>query len=280
MVELLGNMSPGTLAAHTTIDAAEAQNMVHPSLFDFVGEPIELPPSVGSSGGLGPSRARRTPASSSGAGPSMAGYAQPASSSGAGPSMAGYAQPASSSGAGPSMAGCAQPASSNVAGQSTERWAQRPSTSRAGPPTAVTAQASSSGKRPAFFLGTAEEQGRKTSRTNACRKCSRRFNTYMDASAHQQICRKEHTCDHCGYKTPSKALMDRHMRSHSERHECFECNRVFATRYALTSHLRAQHGNQNRPQRFTCEYCGNTYGRARSMHRHIAKAHSGSTSPF
>lgn len=98
-----------------------------------------------------------------------------------------------------------------------------------------------------------------------CEVCSKRFVHKVALYKHKMIHDNESKrleCQVCGFKTRTKAHLERHMRSHTgaKPFACPVCNKRFSQMYNMKAHLR-EHENpgSNRHRRFHCPKCTHTF---------------------
>lgn len=98
-----------------------------------------------------------------------------------------------------------------------------------------------------------------------CEVCSKRFVHKVALYKHKMIHDSESKrleCQVCGFKTRTKAHLERHTRSHTgaKPFACPVCNKRFSQMYNMKAHLR-EHENpgSNRHRRFHCPKCTHTF---------------------
>ncbi|XP_062121477.1 zinc finger protein ZIPIC [Drosophila sulfurigaster albostrigata] len=98
-----------------------------------------------------------------------------------------------------------------------------------------------------------------------CEVCSKRFVHKVALYKHKMIHDNESKrleCQVCGFKTRTKAHLERHTRSHTgaKPFACPVCNKRFSQMYNMKAHLR-EHENpgSNRHRRFHCPKCTHTF---------------------
>lgn len=98
-----------------------------------------------------------------------------------------------------------------------------------------------------------------------CEVCSKRFVHKVALYKHKMIHdtdSKRLECQVCGFKTRTKAHLERHTRSHTgaKPFACPVCNKRFSQMYNMKAHLR-EHENpgSNRHRRFHCPKCTHTF---------------------
>ena len=78
------------------------------------------------------------------------------------------------------------------------------------------------------------------------------------------------TWDLFGKQFPTKRRLQYHMRTHNKPHQCTECDKSFATKNELASHVRMH--TDDRP--FACAFCTKTFKRKSDCKRHT-RTHTG-----
>lgn len=98
-----------------------------------------------------------------------------------------------------------------------------------------------------------------------CEVCSKRFVHKVALYKHKMIHdtdSKRLECQVCGFKTRTKAHLERHTRSHTgaKPFACPVCNKRFSQMYNMKAHLR-EHENpgSNRHRRYHCPKCTHTF---------------------
>ncbi|KAH8417545.1 hypothetical protein KR222_001661 [Zaprionus bogoriensis] len=98
-----------------------------------------------------------------------------------------------------------------------------------------------------------------------CEVCSKRFVHKVALYKHKMIHdtdSKRLECQVCGFKTRTKAHLERHMRSHTgaKPYACPVCNKRFSQMYNMKAHQR-EHDNpgSNRHRRYHCPKCTHTF---------------------
>ncbi|KAL7731169.1 hypothetical protein ACLKA6_014361 [Drosophila palustris] len=110
-----------------------------------------------------------------------------------------------------------------------------------------------------------------------CEVCSKRFVHKVALYKHKMIHDNESKrleCQVCGFKTRTKAHLERHMRSHTgaKPFACPVCNKRFSQMYNMKAHLR-EHENpgSNRHRRFHCPKCTHTFINEQNYLTHCQK---------
>lgn len=110
-----------------------------------------------------------------------------------------------------------------------------------------------------------------------CEVCSKRFVHKVALYKHKMIHDNESKrleCQVCGFKTRTKAHLERHTRSHTgaKPFACPVCNKRFSQMYNMKAHLR-EHENpgSNRHRRFHCPKCTHTFINEQNYLTHCQK---------
>ncbi|XP_068627108.1 zinc finger protein 564-like [Battus philenor] len=73
-----------------------------------------------------------------------------------------------------------------------------------------------------------------------------------------------HLCSVCGHRAPTLNKLRSHMKRHAERQRCGQCDKTFADRSSLRTHLFIHNGSKE----FSCPRCGKAFLFKRAMELH------------
>ncbi|XP_017131612.1 zinc finger protein 771 [Drosophila elegans] len=110
-----------------------------------------------------------------------------------------------------------------------------------------------------------------------CEVCSKRFVHKVALYKHKMIHDNETKrleCQVCGFKTRTKAHLERHMRSHTgdKPFACPVCNKRFSQMYNMKAHLREHESpGTNRHRRFHCPKCTHTFINEQNYESHVQR---------
>ncbi|EDW53461.1 GM12190 [Drosophila sechellia] len=110
-----------------------------------------------------------------------------------------------------------------------------------------------------------------------CDVCSKRFVHKVALYKHKMIHDSETKrleCQVCGFKTRTKAHLERHMRSHTgdKPFACPVCNKRFSQMYNMKAHLREHESpGTNRHRRFHCSKCTHTFINEQNYEAHVQR---------
>ncbi|KAH8306221.1 hypothetical protein KR018_004773 [Drosophila ironensis] len=110
-----------------------------------------------------------------------------------------------------------------------------------------------------------------------CDVCSKRFVHKVALYKHKMIHDNETKrleCHVCGFKTRTKAHLERHTRSHTgdKPFACPVCNKRFSQMYNMKAHLREHESpGTNRHRRFHCAKCTHTFINEQNYMSHIER---------
>ncbi|XP_017037002.1 zinc finger protein ZIPIC [Drosophila kikkawai] len=110
-----------------------------------------------------------------------------------------------------------------------------------------------------------------------CEVCSKRFVHKVALYKHKMIHDNETKrleCQVCGFKTRTKAHLERHTRSHTgdKPFACPVCNKRFSQMYNMKAHLREHESpGTNRHRRFHCTKCTHTFINEQNYISHVQR---------
>ncbi|XP_016951167.1 zinc finger and SCAN domain-containing protein 12 [Drosophila biarmipes] len=110
-----------------------------------------------------------------------------------------------------------------------------------------------------------------------CEVCSKRFVHKVALYKHKMIHDNETKrleCQVCGFKTRTKAHLERHMRSHTgdKPFACPVCNKRFSQMYNMKAHLREHESpGTNRHRRYHCPKCTHTFINEQNYVAHVQR---------
>lgn len=110
-----------------------------------------------------------------------------------------------------------------------------------------------------------------------CDVCSKRFVHKVALYKHKMIHDNETKrleCQVCGFKTRTKAHLERHTRSHTgdKPFACPVCNKRFSQMYNMKAHLREHESpGTNRHRRFHCPKCTHTFINEQNYVSHVQR---------
>ncbi|KAH8383286.1 hypothetical protein KR009_007719 [Drosophila setifemur] len=110
-----------------------------------------------------------------------------------------------------------------------------------------------------------------------CEVCSKRFVHKVALYKHKMIHDNETKrleCQVCGFKTRTKAHLERHTRSHTgdKPFACPVCNKRFSQMYNMKAHLREHESpGTNRHRRFHCAKCTHTFINEQNYVSHVQR---------
>ncbi|KAH8283964.1 hypothetical protein KR054_005856 [Drosophila jambulina] len=110
-----------------------------------------------------------------------------------------------------------------------------------------------------------------------CEVCSKRFVHKVALYKHKMIHDNETKrleCQVCGFKTRTKAHLERHTRSHTgdKPFACPVCNKRFSQMYNMKAHLREHESpGTNRHRRFHCSKCTHTFINEQNYISHVQR---------
>lgn len=110
-------------------------------------------------------------------------------------------------------------------------------------------------------------------RPYACQHCGKRFKAHSVYNhhllTHSEV--RRYKCPFCPKAFKTSVQLAGHKNSHTKPFSCTECNRPFASLYAVRVHTET-HKRQNN-LKFSCNLCGASYARAFALKDHIRAIH-------
>ncbi|XP_055693839.1 zinc finger protein 391-like [Lutzomyia longipalpis] len=112
-------------------------------------------------------------------------------------------------------------------------------------------------------------------RPYVCSICGRRFKAQAVYNHHLKTHSDErnYKCPFCPKTFKTAVQLSGHKNSHTKPFSCTECNRPFASLYAVRTHME-MHRRPCNGLRYKCDICGATYARNSSVKDHIKEAHN------
>lgn len=109
-----------------------------------------------------------------------------------------------------------------------------------------------------------------------CETCNRIFSNLRLFRIHRRVhvpTLKSWTCDRCGKKYNSKAILDEHMNTHTGQrpYVCGNCGKDFASKYTFRSHEKT---HRVRPRPFQCSQCSKAFLSQQNLNQH-ERTHNG-----
>ncbi|XP_057667768.1 zinc finger protein 883-like [Diorhabda carinulata] len=108
-----------------------------------------------------------------------------------------------------------------------------------------------------------------------CPHCNKRFKSHSVYNHHLLIHSdvRAYKCSYCPKTFKTSVQLAGHKNSHIKPFSCTECNRPFASLYAVRAHMETHKRENN--LKFDCWLCGATYARAFALKDHMKTQHSG-----
>ncbi|CAG9564655.1 unnamed protein product [Danaus chrysippus] len=110
-------------------------------------------------------------------------------------------------------------------------------------------------------------------RPYACPHCNKRFKAHSVYNhhllTHSDV--RAYKCPYCPKAFKTSVQLAGHKNSHTKPFSCQQCNRPFASLYAVRVHMEI-HNRQN-SLKFSCTMCGASYARAFALKDHVRQAH-------
>ncbi|CAG9831782.1 unnamed protein product [Diabrotica balteata] len=112
------------------------------------------------------------------------------------------------------------------------------------------------------------------SRPYECPKCQKRFKSHSVYNHHLLIHSevRAYKCPYCPKAFKTSVQLAGHKNSHIKPFSCNECNRPFASLYAVRAHMESHKRENN--LKFDCWLCGATYARAFALKDHMKSQHA------
>ncbi|XP_037043509.1 zinc finger protein 878-like [Bradysia coprophila] len=109
-----------------------------------------------------------------------------------------------------------------------------------------------------------------------CAQCNKRFKSNSVYNhhllTHSNV--RAYQCPYCTKSFKTSVQLSGHKNSHTKPFSCTECNRPFATLYAVKIHMQS-HQKTNHSLKHACDICGATYARGFALKDHIKEQHGG-----
>ncbi|CAG9817606.1 unnamed protein product [Phaedon cochleariae] len=106
-----------------------------------------------------------------------------------------------------------------------------------------------------------------------CKLCDKRFKSYSVYNhhllTHSEV--RAYRCPYCPKAFKTAVQWAGHRNSHTKPFNCKECNRPFASLYAVKAHMETHKRENN--LRFDCFVCGATYARDYALRDHVKSQH-------
>lgn len=110
-------------------------------------------------------------------------------------------------------------------------------------------------------------------RPYACPHCGKRFKAHSVYNhhllTHSEV--RAYKCPYCPKAFKTSVQLAGHKNSHTKPFSCQQCNRPFASLYAVRIHTET-HSRQNN-LKFSCALCGASYARAFALKDHVKQVH-------
>lgn len=108
-----------------------------------------------------------------------------------------------------------------------------------------------------------------------CAECGKRFKAHSVYNhhllTHSNI--RNYKCPYCPKTFKTGVQLAGHKNSHIKPFTCTECNRPFASLYAVRAHMESHFRENN--LKYNCSECGASYARAFALRDHIKAHHPG-----
>lgn len=111
-------------------------------------------------------------------------------------------------------------------------------------------------------------------RPYTCEKCGKKFKSYSVYNHHMKTHSdaRPYQCPYCPKTFKTNVQLAGHKNCHTKPFNCTECNRPFASLYAVRNHMEI-HKRSNSFQ-FDCKICGAVYARGFALRDHLLTLHS------
>ncbi|KAM7344013.1 optix-binding protein [Cochliomyia hominivorax] len=115
-------------------------------------------------------------------------------------------------------------------------------------------------------------------RPYVCATCNKRFKQQSVYVHHLKthVVERDYKCDVCGKSFRTSVQLSGHKNIHSKPYNCTECNRPFASLYAVKIHMKTHNkchkANKNLKNR--CNICGASYARLFALRFHLKEQHN------
>nr|CAI5834188.1 unnamed protein product [Callosobruchus analis] len=107
-----------------------------------------------------------------------------------------------------------------------------------------------------------------------CAHCGKRFKSHgvygHHLQTHSEV--RAYKCPYCPKSFKTAVQLAGHKNTHTKPFTCTQCNRPFASLYAVRTHMETHKVENN--LKFTCWLCGASYGRAFALGDHIKSQHA------
>lgn len=121
-------------------------------------------------------------------------------------------------------------------------------------------------------------------RPYVCTTCNKRFKQQSVYVHHLKIHDSEcaYKCDVCGKSFRTSVQLGGHKNIHSKPYNCTECNRPFASLYAVKTHMKTHNKchKSNKNLKNLCSICGASYARVFALSLHIKEQHGIDVDPI
>ncbi len=130
-------------------------------------------------------------------------------------------------------------------------------------------------KDPAFTSPFKNKHYVNVAMTFSCTICDRQFTTQTALqnhiyAHHEDSSNKEFQCGLCSKRFLHKSSMMRHEATHRGRHSCLQCQRTFAKKEDLNTHVKVIHMGV---KEFDCQICKTSFGYKRNLVIHLKNIH-------
>nr|XP_022900317.1 zinc finger protein 585B-like [Onthophagus taurus]XP_022900318.1 zinc finger protein 585B-like [Onthophagus taurus] len=110
-----------------------------------------------------------------------------------------------------------------------------------------------------------------------CNHCGKRFKAHSVYNHHllTHSTARNYKCPYCPKAFKTGVQLAGHKNSHIKPFTCTECNRPFASLYAVRAHMETHKRENN--LKYSCCLCGASYARSFALRDHIKEHHAGET---